>query len=160
MLSLGELLSNRFFPLFRSNLTAKFDKKQAIFQEINRNLDSPESSWTFPGLRLNISRKLLEPPHESSGTFLGIFNNIPQDLLQHSRNPLKHSPKSFWTFPGIFPSILRNAKMRTFPGILSKTPRNHSEHSSRSMHSRHSVLYSCVPGFINSRVIYDVNFTL
>ena len=42
MLSLEELLSNCFFPLFRSNLTAKFDKKQARFQETNRNLDSPD----------------------------------------------------------------------------------------------------------------------
>ena len=42
MFSLEELLNNCFFPLFRSNLTAKFDKKQARFEEINRNLDSPE----------------------------------------------------------------------------------------------------------------------
>ena len=54
MLSLEELLSNCFFPLFCSNLTAKFDKKQARFQELNQNLDSPESSWTFPRIRLNI----------------------------------------------------------------------------------------------------------
>ena len=50
MFSLEEFLSNCFFPLFRSNLTAKFDKKQARFQEMNRNLDSPESSWTFLGI--------------------------------------------------------------------------------------------------------------
>ena len=42
--NLEKLLSNCFFPLFRGNLTAKFDKKQERFQEINRNLDSPESS--------------------------------------------------------------------------------------------------------------------
>ena len=44
MLSLEELLSNCFFPLFRSNLTVKFDKKQARSQEIKRNLDSPKSA--------------------------------------------------------------------------------------------------------------------
>ena len=43
MFSLEELLNNCYFSLFRSNLTAKFDKNQAKFQKINRNLDSPES---------------------------------------------------------------------------------------------------------------------
>ena len=54
MFSLDKLLSNYFFPLFCSNLTAKFDKKQAKFQEKNRNLDSPESARTFPGIFPNI----------------------------------------------------------------------------------------------------------
>ena len=44
MFSSEELLNNCFFPLFCSNLTAKTDKKQGRFQEINRNLDSAESS--------------------------------------------------------------------------------------------------------------------
>ena len=44
MFSLEELLGNCFFPLFRSNLTAKFDKNQARFQGVNRNLESLESS--------------------------------------------------------------------------------------------------------------------
>ena len=43
MFSLEELLSNCYVLLFQNNLTAKFDEKQAIFQKINRNLDSPES---------------------------------------------------------------------------------------------------------------------
>ena len=42
MFSLEELLSN-YFSSFRSNLTAKFDKKQARSQEIDRSLDSPQS---------------------------------------------------------------------------------------------------------------------
>ena len=42
MFSLEELLRN-YFSLFRSNLAAKFDKKQARFQEIDRSLDSPQS---------------------------------------------------------------------------------------------------------------------
>ena len=44
MFSSEEFLSNCFFPLFCGNLTAKTDKKQGTSQEINRNLDSPESS--------------------------------------------------------------------------------------------------------------------
>ena len=48
MFSVEELLSNCYVSLFRSNLTTKFDEKQARFQEINRSLDSPESFWTFP----------------------------------------------------------------------------------------------------------------
>ena len=43
MFSLEELLSNWFFPLFCSNLTAKIDKKHVRFQQKNRNLDSTES---------------------------------------------------------------------------------------------------------------------
>ena len=50
MFSVEELLSNCYVSLFRSNLTTKFDEKQARFQEINRSLDSPESFWTFPGI--------------------------------------------------------------------------------------------------------------
>ena len=80
MFSLEELLSNCFFPFFRSNLTVKFDKKQARFQEINRNLDSPESSWTFPGIRLNIPRNLPEHSPESVWTFPGILCDIPRNL--------------------------------------------------------------------------------
>ena len=77
MLSLEELLSNCFFPLFCSNLTAKFDKKQGRFQEINQNLDSPESSWTFLRIRLNIP---WNPP------------NIPQTKwLQRDSNPQSRS---------------------------------------------------------------------
>ena len=75
-----------FFPLFCSSLTVKFDKKQTRFQEINWYLDSTESSWTFPGIRLNI-------PPESSRTFPGTFNNIP---------------RIFSNIPGIFSSIPPN----------------------------------------------------
>ena len=77
MFSLEELLGNCFLSLFRSNLTEEFDKKQAISQEINRNLDSPGfSSVALPGICLNISRNLLEHSLKSSETFPGIFNNI------------------------------------------------------------------------------------
>ena len=130
MFSLEELLSNCFFPFFRSNLTVKFDKKQARFQEINRKYSflgifpnipqnlfehSLESSATFPGIFNNILRNLLENSPESSLAFPRIFNNIP-------RNPLEYSPDSSRTFPGIFSSIPRNAKIRTFPGILVNIP--------------------------------------
>ena len=85
-------------------IIAKFDTKEARFQEINRSLDYP----TFPEIRLNIPRNLLKDSPESFITFCGIFNNI--------------SPESSGTFPGIFPNIPRNAKMKTFPGILVKFP--------------------------------------
>ena len=61
---------------FHHHLTAKFDKKQARFQEINRSLDYPK----FPEIRLNIPRNLLEHSPESSGTFPGIFYNILRNL--------------------------------------------------------------------------------
>ena len=86
MFSLEELLSNCYFSLFRSNLTAKFDENQARFQEINRNLDSSESFWTFPGICSNIPRNPLEHSPESSWTFPGIFSSIPRNLLELSRN--------------------------------------------------------------------------
>ena len=79
MFSLEELLRN-YFSSFRSNLTAKFDKKQARSQEIDRSLDSPQSFWTFPGIFPNIPRNLLEHSPESSWTFPGIFSNIPRNL--------------------------------------------------------------------------------
>ena len=96
MFSLEELLSNCYVLLFQNNLTAKFDEKQARFQKINRNLDSPKSFWTFPG----------------------ICFNIPRTLSEHSPNLLEHFPESSGTFPGIFSNIPRNATMKTFPGIL------------------------------------------
>ena len=80
MFSLEELLSNCFFPLLCSNLTAKFGKKQARFTEINQNLDSTESARTFPGIFNNIPRNLLEHFPESSHTFPGIPRSIPQSL--------------------------------------------------------------------------------
>ena len=76
--NLEKLLSNCFFPLFRGNLTAKFDKKQERFQEI-------------PGVFNNIPWNLLEHSPESLITFPGIFNNIP-------RNPLEQSPESSGIF--------------------------------------------------------------
>ena len=96
MFSLEELLSNCYVLLFQNNLTAKFDEKQARFKEINRNLDSPESFWPFPG----------------------ICFNIPRNLPEHSPESAQHFPESARTFPGIFSNIPRNAKMKTFPGIL------------------------------------------
>ena len=83
MFSLEELLSNCFFPLFRRNLTAKFGKKQARFQEINQNLDSPESARTFSKIFNKIPENFLEHSPESSWTSLGIFSNIPKNYLEN-----------------------------------------------------------------------------
>ena len=47
----------------------------------------PESSGTFPGIFGNIPRNLFDYSPESFQTFPGIFFNIP-------RNPLKDSPES------------------------------------------------------------------
>ena len=138
MFSLEELLSNCFFPLFRSNLTAKFDKKQPRFQEINWNLDSPESSWTFPGISSNTPRNLPEYSPESSGTFPRIFNNIHRNLLEHFSESLitfheiswnhpwillEHSPESFRAFSGMLKSEHSPEFSKKFSGILVNIPR-------------------------------------
>ena len=65
----------------------------------------------FLGIFLNIPRNILEHSPESLIAFLWIFNNIPRNLLEHS-------PEFLITFPGIFSSIPQNATMKTFPGIL------------------------------------------
>ena len=66
-------------PLFFRNLIAEFDKRQAWFHKINLNLDSPKSSWAFPGIFLNIYLKLLIITFpESSKRFPGILVNIPR----------------------------------------------------------------------------------
>ena len=88
-LSLGDWLyvvirSAESIPLFFRNLIAEFDKKQARFHKINLNLDSPESSRTFPGIFLIIPQNLLQHSPESSGTFPRIFFNIPRNLREHS----------------------------------------------------------------------------
>ena len=80
MFSLEELVSNCFFLLLCSNLTAKFGKKHARFTEINQNLDSTESARTFPEIFNNIPWNLLEHFPESSHTFHGIPRNIPQSF--------------------------------------------------------------------------------
>ena len=80
MLSLEELLINCYVSLFCSKLRAKFDEKQARFQEINGNLDSPESFRTFPGILCYIPRNLLKHSPESFISFPGIFLSIPRDF--------------------------------------------------------------------------------
>ena len=44
-------------------------------------MDSPESSGTFPGIFNNIPRNLLEHSLESSRAFSRIFWNIPRNLI-------------------------------------------------------------------------------
>ena len=87
MFCLEEMHSNCFFPLFRSNLTAKFDKKQAIFQE-------NKLKFRFPLIFLNIPRNLPEYSLDSLIAFPGIFNKIPENLLELSS-------ESSQTFPGM-----------------------------------------------------------
>ena len=81
MFSLEELL---FFSFFFSNLTAKIDKKQERFHEINQNLDFPQSSCTFSGIRLNISQNLPESSRKSLTTSPRSFDKIHLNLLEHS----------------------------------------------------------------------------
>ena len=118
----------------------------SIFLDISRNLlehspespgTFPESSWTSFGIFLNIPRNLLEHSPQSSRAFPGIFNNIPWNLLEHS-------PESSRTLPGIFSRIPRNAKIRTFSGILVNIP-------CVLCIAPYSIPHFCIPGFINSR---------
>ena len=77
---------------------------------------------------LDILENLRQPFSKSSPTFPGKFTNIPRNLLQHS-----------W-----------NVKIITLTGILLEISWNCREHSP---HFPHSLLRSCIPGFINSLVL-------
>ena len=103
-----------------------------IFLSIPRNLSehSPESAGTFPGILWNIPRNLLEHSPESSRAFPGIFSSYPGIFNNIPWNLLEHSPESLITLPWILSNIpwnlfehSRNAKMRTFPGIVVNIPR-------------------------------------
>ena len=113
MFSLEELLSNCFFPLFCSNLTAKYYKKTS---KVSRN----KSKFRLPRILLNIPRDPMEHSPESLITFPGLFK-IPRNLLEHSPcSLLEHFPESSRAFSGIF-------NLWNIPGNV--LPRNVLEHS-------------------------------
>ena len=111
------------------NIPLFFRNLIAEFDKNKQNFTN-KSKFRFPEIFLSIPRNLLQQSPESSRTFPGIFLYILPNLF-------KHSPES----------------LQTFPGILLNIPRNPSKHSPRSLHSLYTLPRSCIPGFINSRIL-------
>ena len=105
---------------------------------MNPNLDSVESSGTFPGFLDNIARSTFEHSPKSFRIFPEVFINVSLNIFKHSLESFEHSlqyfqtflfqhsSESFRTFPGIFLSIPQNLAKHflesswTFPGVVSE----------------------------------------